>query len=573
MAPSTPPNLGARKRRVASPSSGITLPHLPCEATIPEPSLMGSPAATPHHFKAHTEQDDRTRQHGKHVGLLDLPCELLETIAFELCGSQAVVELGLVNHRMNAVVRQATARKLIVSRQIKAFLEMLGHHPELISQVSHVDLGDFGCIHHKTCFCLGTASLNEKVMKVIGREITTNTNTAVRWSHIRKDRRSSGGIWRAHQAFFINVLASLCPNIKSFTIELPEAIAFTSGRPPRPLNLAPHNLPSPNPELLPVAPFQGPALELMRQRLEVLTIAENTRWKGPATVEILEPQDLEWRNMGTHTITLAGFSKLVRLDIPMDALGRPHSIMFLDPNRPIDAIRDSSADVGSPISGRKFKTWEESRTKVIPLTIRYLHVRSCGKWTFAFLQRVNSVPVEHLKLKHIELFCNTGPEQLIALCNITDEDHFSYLELLKELACKGIKISFYTGPRESPIDMLQELLALSTISSMEIWRFALSRMPCTALNRKSSLKRRSSTISSRLFLRHVGCHFHLFNSPTFEATSWAQGAFFHGVRNTKWDPELRGPKAKVRSNSSERAAGNCRITRRFPAMLSKVYRQ
>ncbi|KAI2486576.1 hypothetical protein Ptr902_00709 [Pyrenophora tritici-repentis] len=566
MAPSTPLNSSVRKRRVASPGLGIANLHLPRETTIQESSLMGLPAATQHRLKAYPEKDEQTRQHRQHIGLLDLPCEILEAIGLELCGTQSVIEFGLVNRRIHGVVRQATARKLIVSRKIRAFIGMLGNHPELIDKVSHVDLGDFGCIHHQKCLCLGKPSLDKQVLEVIGRAIAANTNNLVKWNHIREEKRSSGGVWRAPQAFFINVLASLCPNIKSVKIELPEASVFTSSQPPRPIHLAPYSLPSPNPEFLPVAPFQGPALRIMQQRLEVLTIAENTRWKGPATVEILEAQDLTWRNMGTHTITLAGFSKLKRLDVPMSALGRPQSIVFLDPTRPTDTMRDKAADAASPSSVRKINMSQVSRTKVIPLTIRYLHLRSCGKWTFAFLQSINSVPVEDFKLKHIELFFNIGPQQIVAQCTIVDEGRFSYSRVLMELARKGIKISFYTGPEEVPLDMLQELLTLSAISPMELWRFALSRVPFTALNRQCSVKRRSSTIASRLFLRHVGHHFQLFNSPTFEATSWIQGAFFHGVKNTRWDPQLQDCKAKVRLVGSRGKFVKAWITRSFPAL-------
>ncbi|RMZ69654.1 hypothetical protein GMOD_00006493 [Pyrenophora seminiperda CCB06] len=558
---------GVRKRRVLSPGLCITIPHLVRKPTIPEPALVSSAAATRHPLKARPETDEQTRQHGKHIGLLDLPSELLETIAFELYGSKSVLNFGLVNRRMNEVVRQATVRKLIVSKQIKAFLEMLGHRPVLINKVSHVDLGDFGCTHHEKCLCLGTASLNKEVMEVIGRAIAANNNNAVRWNHILEDRRSSGGIWRVRQAFFINVLTSLCPNIKSVKIELPEARKFTSAQPPRPIHLAPTSLPSLNLELLPVAPFQGPALAIMQQRLEVLTIAENTRWKGPATTEVLEGRDLQWRNMGTHTITLAGFSKLKRLDISMEALGRPHSIVFQDLNRPNDTMHNSAADVANTRLERKANGPEDSRVKIIPLTIRFLHIRSCGKWTFVFLQMVNKVPMEHLKLQLIELFLDTGPEHVIAKCTTMDESRFSYLQVLLELTRKGIKISFYTGVQAVPVNMVEVLLAISHISPIELWPFSISSMPWTSLNRESSMKRRSSTIGSRLFIRHAGYYFGLFNSPTFEVTLWTQCAFFHGVNDTKWDRHLGAFQAKPQLVFPEWAP---KRSRRLPALLSKT---
>jgi hypothetical protein len=41
-----------------------------------------------------------------------------------------------------------------------------------------------------------------------------------------------------------------------------------------------------------------------------------------------------------------------------------------------------------------------------------------------------------------------------------------------------------------------------------------------------------------MFMRHALAHFDLFNSSTFQAKHWIDSAFFHGAKNTKYDPDL-----------------------------------
>ncbi|KAF1848731.1 uncharacterized protein K460DRAFT_427990 [Cucurbitaria berberidis CBS 394.84] len=462
-------------------------------------------------------------------GLIDLPFELLYAIAKGLCGTNDILNLARVNKNVSRVTREALIKELVIPRNhIKKLLETLIKHPGLIEKVNSVNFRDYGCGHHTECLCLGLPNFDPNTLKFLGKSIAVSTRGDVNWNEIRQGKRSSGPVWRKSNAFFMDIVISLCPNIKSITLELPEARAFDTGNPPRPVNLAPAKLPALNEELLPVTPFQGPALRLMQKNLEVLIILENSRWKGPAKTEMLRsPHDLPWRNMGRHTITLPGFAKLKRLDLPMDALGLPLSIRFLGPISPALCAEAATKDSGKSHEDIAFHR-AHSPFKILPNTLTHLHLRSCGRQTFALLQKVNEIPVQRLNIVCIELFFKTRPRTSIAQCYVADEGKLNYPLILTELADKGVKVAFYTGPTERLFDMHKELVGLSYLSPLEAWRFALSGRQFSELDTKASMRRRSSILSSQL----------LMNTPTFDGSCWASVVFFHGIRNTKWDPNI-----------------------------------
>ncbi|KAF1830382.1 hypothetical protein BDW02DRAFT_573078 [Decorospora gaudefroyi] len=566
MAPLTPlNNSSARKRRVASPGTGTNPPHVLRDTPIADLNLRGAFDTDQNRLKASVD-DKRTTRDRKDVSLLSLPCEILEMVAFKLRGSEHILNFAVANRHVYNLVQKAMVRDLIVSRKhIKQVLGTLARRPDLLSIVTSVDLGDFGCGHghDQGCSCLGKPNFDPDIAGFIGKTITSNSNNTVNWRDIRLSKYASGPVWRKQQAFFLDVLITLCPNIKAVAVELPQARAFSSVRPIPPTHMPPDPLPAPNPELMPVAPFQGPALQVMQQKLEALTIREDSRWKGPATLEILEAHDITWRNMGKHTITLAGFVRLKRLDIPMEVLGLPYTISFLDPRT------TTSAD-GNETNETQIEA--NPRTKVLPLTLQYLHLRSCNKSTFAFLQRVNEVPIEDLGLKHIELFFQTGPQNAMNHCDAADEGRLNYLGVLMELRTKGVRVAFYVGPKEVHVDMHKGLTALSALSTFEVLRFSASPMLFAKLNLEASGSRRYLDLHSRLFLRHAPWHFHLLNSPSFCPQSWAKGAFFHGIKNTKWDPKVLDMKLNVRTIDpvkwTRRLRGKCEAKRHLPELLN-----
>ncbi|USP74904.1 hypothetical protein yc1106_02178 [Curvularia clavata] len=572
MAPSTPSNSRSRKRRVPSPNHASTTPPLPREITMRDAPPLCENRGLDHFTNAALGLDVETSRH-RATCLLDLPSELIDLIASKLRKDSSVFSLAYVNKRLYGIVQETIVRELVLGRQhIKGFLELLGHHPDLIQKVAHVDLGDFGCSHHDDCHCLDSPNLDDDMKKTIGRMITANTQGRVNWSHIRKTKYMLGPVWGKDQAFFLNVLAALCTNIKSMTVELPEARRFQSGRPPQPLHLAPDNFPSLNPELFPVTPFGGVALEIFRRSLHTLTIAEDTRWKGPATLEVLHSRDLQWRNMGKHTITLVGFSGLRRLDVPMEALGCPQNIVFSNEMPDVTQQKDDKQKSRLVFKEGRMETLEEARLKVLPLSITHLHLRSCNKWAFAFLKTINEVPSKDLKLRYVELFFNSASQEAIIQCDASDEGKFSYLDLLTDLEHKNIEVRFFCGDKETPVDMRRELEALCFLTPYEAWQFSISRRPFSDLDSEASRNRQSSMIGSRLFLRHAGSHLSLLNSATFDSKSWAHSAFFRGTKpatktNSTKDQKSKGSKSDDTS-CSDRGCEKWKIKRRLPALLN-----
>ncbi|KAI4945099.1 hypothetical protein J4E91_008076 [Alternaria rosae] len=565
MAPMTPPNSSPRKRRVASPASGVKTPPLSREAAIPEISPEDPQDGDQHDTTALLNQVDTHLLQNN--GMLCLPSELLEVIASNLLGTTHIFNFGLVNKRLGGIVQETIVRELIVSgRNIKGFLRMLSYHPELLNKVSSVNLGDFGCSHYAGCFCANSNSLDLDILEGLGAAISTTTGHTADWSQVRESNASGGTTWRKEPAFSLDLLAISCPNIKSVTVQLPEARSFPSSQPPRPVQRAPQVFPALNPELLPVAPFQGSALQLFQAKLESLTIAENTRWKGPPTMEVLGSHDAKWRNMGTHIITLANFSRLKWLDIPMDILGRPYDIVFSPTGNPAAASR-LAAIVNDALPASK--TLAELRSKVMPLTIQNLHLRLCNKWTFALLQRINEVPVGDLRLKHIELSFNTPCKHLIIQCNSSDLGRLDYLDVLTSLDRKGIKVTFHSGPQEVSGDMRKELEAFYRLRHLEIWRCSGSSAPFSEWAPEAS-RQPQLAFGVRVFLRHVDHHSQLLNSPTFDLRLWAQGAFFHGIRNSKWDPQLQDPNKKQVMIDSSGWAGRALGKRAFRRRLSPL---
>jgi hypothetical protein len=232
MAPSTPPH-AARKRRVASPSSGTDTPYLPRETTRPGPNLRNTYADS-------TSSDQSTHipnlEDRKDASLLGLPCELLEIIASSLIGSKHIFNLALANKHVNSVVRKTIVRDLVVSKKhIKGCIDMLARHPDLINCVTSVDLSDFGCGHAldcPDCLCLGTPNFKPDVLEFIGRTITNNSDNTITWTHVREAKYTRGTVWRKQQAFFLDVLITSCPNLKSITLEVSSAVQRDCPRSP-----------------------------------------------------------------------------------------------------------------------------------------------------------------------------------------------------------------------------------------------------------------------------------------------------------------------------------------------------
>ncbi|KAH7378358.1 hypothetical protein BKA66DRAFT_495742 [Pyrenochaeta sp. MPI-SDFR-AT-0127] len=576
MAPSTPTSQSrsssARKKRWASPVSGASTPHHQRDS-MALGGVSGDASSNQKPCAVWVDQSRKTSLDSTTYNLLSLPSELLHTIASELCGSKAILSFALVNKRISRITQQALMKKLVVPKnRIKKCLEVLVHHPDLIEKVGSVDIGDYDCIHRIDSHYLGMPNFDPEVLKFLGKTIATNTGGEVSWRDFRQRKGTPGTVSRTTRGYFLNILLSLCPNLKSITLELPETTSFDLGHPSSQANLVSLQLPAPNDKLLPTPIFQGAVLRVMQKKLESLTIVEDSRWKGPAKLEVLTThQDIAWRNMGKHTITLAGFARLKCLDMPMEVLGRPNNVLFLDPTKTVVVTDKRIAFEESSKTNKKAASFQDGlQDKVLPLTLKHMYLRSCNHHTFSLLQKINKVPSDQLQLQNIHLFFKTCPRVSIGRCYSAYEGQSDYLHILSELSEKNIRVAFYTGANNVPFDMQEELRAFSLLSHQESWRFALLGKQFTDLNTKASTRRCSSANGRRLFIKHIHHYFLLLNRPTFDAEAWASVGFFHGIQNTKWDHGILPPKLKVSTLEQElwskRVLGKQEVRRRLPSL-------
>ncbi|KAI8938156.1 hypothetical protein NX059_005822 [Plenodomus lindquistii] len=333
-----------------------------------------------------------------------------------------MLNLALSNMQLSDVAKEASVKKLLVSKQgILGFFRVARRQRILGDKVLSADLGHFSCFGRSQCAC-PTAKIGSIMGDFLNEVIASRTDGTVDWLQLKRDRQGAGPIWTRLEAFFLDSLFSLCPNLKSITIQLPQHLLFDSFSPPVTAPLT-SPLPTPSPELLCHLPFHRGALYIAQQILEALTISKDTRWKGPQKLDVLAyASDVLWRGLGKHTITLWGFRRLKRLDVPLAILGDPDNITFFDPTVNADLGEDDDEtktdehsddsknidDIGDGGNkGNEIFEIPSIRDTALPSTLKALHLRSCGKRTFAMLHRISEVPAGLLQLRHIEIFLET----------------------------------------------------------------------------------------------------------------------------------------------------------------------
>jgi hypothetical protein len=172
------------------------------------------------------------------------------------------------------------------------------------------------------------------------------------------------------------------------------------------------------------------------------------------------------------------------------------------------------------------------------------------------------------------LFSKIGLRDLVMQCDATDLGRFSYLQVLSDLHRKGTKVTFNTWGEEKALDIFQELTSLSALSPFEVWRSSASHISFLTLNPAASKKHRVRDIGIRLFLRHAEHHMDLYNRPTLDLKLWVHAAFFHGIKNTKWDPELLDRNKQLQPADTgdweERLLGKREARWRLPVLLSEI---
>jgi hypothetical protein len=478
----------------------------------------------------------------KRLNLLHLPPETLLQIAAKLCGTNAILALSQTNKQIHRIANEAMAKELVVrGSDLKVVLDWLARHPDMIARVNIVDVSAFQPTHNShdgstNRSSLSVADFSADISQVLNNMIWTNTASTSRLTLMTNFQLDLTSIWSVRHQACLDVLFALCPNIKTLKIGMPAAKLFDKNLPnvfPRPLISA---LPMANPTFEPVTPLQGMALQLARKNLRSLTVAQNNKWSGPRRHEILlSPSDIDWRWTGRHVITLQGFNKLERLDIPMDTLGFPKMLDF----KISDELRHSKIRFRmayGQYSRSVFHKEVEVTAKVLPLSLVSIKLRSCNERSFGFLQRFGEIPPES-HLKHIDLYLDSCARSSILRCLENCSSYTpDFLVRITKLERMGIKVKFYTGCQEKLLDMQQELTMMVYLTPGEVALISLARRQFSDLNRLAMSRRRHSRLAQRIFTRHALGHFDLLNSPTFNAKHWIRSAFFHGAKNTKYDP-------------------------------------
>lgn len=538
MARSTHPDDNRHKKRRGPRTDAEAMASKPASHN---PSATTSASTT---LPGHDKHDDSD---APRLRLLELPSELLLQTALQLCGTKAIFSLSLVNKYLHGVAQEAIGKKLVIpTNRILDALKMLARVPELIPKVNTLELGDYQPPHDDRCLCLRDADFDNHATAILSAAITWKTQGIVGWDDIQVMKHVSGRVWPATHIFPLDLLVSICPNIKEVTIELPRKSDFDK----TPTRISSSSLiqdfPIVNSEYMPVIPFDGVAHIFLRSKLEALTIPEVSRWKGMPQLEVINiPDDMKWREAGKFIITLPGFTRLKYLDVPMDILGLPQSIVFQNEEdiKTVEVNMVHREGAARNTAGNTDDTSQREQAsklvlpaKTLPLSLTSLRLRGCTDRTFAFLDVVREIPSDQLKLKHIDLFFEFTARSSILQCYLMDDGSLDYLVLLSELERMGVIVTFHFGSKEKVFDIRNELMPLYFLSPAEAGLMTLLKKQFAVLNQCAAMRRWSQPEARHLFVRHALHHFDLLNSPTFDATFWKDVTFFHGP-TIKWTPD------------------------------------
>jgi hypothetical protein len=354
------------------------------------------------------------------------------------------------------------------------------------------------------------------------------------YSRLSKDLQDPS--WEPKQQDLINILFMLCPNVKAVKTLMPGDEHCNSHHNQVPLSPLPHQLPVANIYFRPIKPLRSIALQIIRSKLQSLTVMPRAGWAGPPKPEILQTVfDIPWMLHGNHVFTLPGLDKLEYLEVSMDMLGLPYNIRFRDADE--GPMTEATVISRQRMNGVITKQSVSIAAKVLPLSLVHLRLRSCNQYTFAFLRRICAIPAHKSNFKKIDLFLDTTACEIILKCFGIDTTPRKLFLILTVLEHQGIAVTFYTGKDCKLIDMRQELYHLAALMPCEASIVAQGGRQFSEVKIHAIKRRRGSSLEHRLFLRHALTHFDLFNSPSFDARYWEGVAFFHGFKNTKYDPD------------------------------------
>jgi hypothetical protein len=507
------------------------------DSMLCDPANPSSSATALHSLAADLElvtmkEEEHDCESPKTSRLLSLPDELLLNVASQLCGNNAILGLSRVDKHMHAVVIEAMAKDLHVHEcQLNKAIEWLVDHEDFIQSVITVDLTTSWKKHIKGCSIrefppcqaamasLRSATLRYSVMKEDWQLVKQ-----LRYTRREPDDQS-----------VISTLFALCPNIKAIKMLMPDVVPFNipTMAPPGPL---PHQLPMENPDFHPITPLAGVALHALRDKLRSLTIVPRRIFDSPSKSEILETRSsIQLRQFGNNPLTFQGLDKLEYLDVWMDMLGLPLNIQCQDADA--EPITDTPIRLTALVNGVATSLSIPVRTKFLPASLVHLQLRSCNKYTISMLWQICSLAKYALKIKKIDLHLSMNArDSIVQWMNLCDKFRSVFPTVLAEAQKQGIQIQFHKD--DTIVPMRTELALYLALTDDEAAVVALAGRQFSEVRGTAIHRRKQSPLEHQLFMRHGVTYFDLYNSRTFDARFWKDVAFFHGAKNTKFDPDL-----------------------------------
>jgi hypothetical protein len=500
--------------------------------------------------------------------LLDLPFEILSPIAMELSGGTAMTSFSLVNRNLHGVAQIAMAKRLLIHPgRIKMVIAWLTRHPHLMSSVNSVSLGAYQPEDTEQVN-FSHDSFEPGVVDILHELIPKTSSGTVTWDALWESRSTPYDLWNTNSGMFLAILFSLCPNINNITIQPPSARHMVE-MPERVFPNLPESIkPLRNMLCTPASLLPAVILAKMRNNLTSITLAQSLTWAGLAQVDIMHTaHDVRFMAGGKRLLTFAGFRKLKHLDIPMDVLGHPQTVFFH--HKDDEQLTKINLPAQCLAPGPWTHTLKQVPTKILPLSLQTLRLRSCNHRAFMLLQRVADVPVHKSQFTRIDLYFDTCARSSLTTCLHSHEHASDLLSILSQVEHMGIKVNVYTGKHEQLINIRAELARLQHLSDCDMAIVASAGKQFSDLDLDVAKRRGKSPQERCLFHRHGVTHFDLFNSSNFDSAIWQNVALFHGVENTRFDPEFL---AKQRpAQTTNRVKAKCRRPRDLPSLDDFVF--
>lgn len=430
--------------------------------------------------------------------ILELPNELLATVALHLDRSNDVRNLALVCKRLRDICQETLLNpvrlpRILPQHAIRKLLETLIDRPDLAKRVSHVNLGDYSrrCGSTEAEGDIETGFFPIKIWERYSSLFTEKYGQLL-WEQIIQTRERDE--WGHSRGFYLALLAAVTPNLQRLTFEMRPL-----AQPPQVIPVMPTNL------LLSLqesgTPFSDPIMQVLGGRLHTITVRDNPLGKGPYM----------------HNLSFRGLNKLTNLSLPIDALVSKNT---------------NSADP----------------SMVLPASLRRLQIQSCNKFVFEWLLRMSVSKDQLPALQDLDLFFKNDLRSALLLSGQGINGRLDILAMaIRALSISGLNVITHTRTNTKKEDeytiedMHAELDAWSYLTLEDVQIAAFKKVPFSALlaRDEAGAPRRREKFEGQLLRAFWGMPLGLFTSPTFQPPAWSGVRMFNGPRYTGIDPKSK----------------------------------